>query len=57
MARDADPHGRGLHRRHDVAEVTVTAARPLGWQLDGDHLGRATGLRLQSHPAALRVVC
>ncbi len=48
--------GRGLHRRHDLAELALTAVRPQGWQVDGDHLGSATGLRLRSVPDALRVV-
>ena len=34
----------------------VTATRPQGWQVDGDHLGTATGLRVRHVPAALRVV-
>jgi diacylglycerol kinase family enzyme len=56
LARNPDPRGRGLHRRHDVPELVLTADRPQGWQLDGDHLGTATGLRIRSVPAALRVV-
>jgi diacylglycerol kinase family enzyme len=56
LARSPDARGRGVHRRHDVEEVTLTASRPLGWQVDGDHLGTATGLRVRHVPAALRVV-
>ncbi|MGY2129073.1 diacylglycerol/lipid kinase family protein [Blastococcus sp. SYSU DS0617] len=48
--------GRGLHRRHDLPELSLTAGRPQGWQVDGDHLGTATALRLRSVPDALRVV-
>ncbi len=51
-----DARGRAVHRWHDVAEMTLTAERPQGWQVDGDHLGTATGLRLRSVPAALRVI-
>src|SRR3954447_14311787 len=57
MAREPDPRGRGVRRRHDLPEVTLTASRPQRWQVDGDSLGTATGLRLRSVPAALRVVC
>jgi diacylglycerol kinase family enzyme len=56
MARRPDARGRGVHHRHDLHELTIVAARPQGWQLDGDHLGTATGLRVTHHPAALRVV-
>jgi diacylglycerol kinase family enzyme len=56
MARNPDARGRGVHRRHDLEELLVTASRPQGWQVDGDHLGTATGLRVQHVPAALRVV-
>ena len=51
-----DAWGRGVHRRHDLEELRVTAVRPQGWQVDGDHLGTATGLRVRQVPAALRVV-
>ena len=50
------PKGRGVFRWHDLDELTLTASRPQGWQLDGDHLGWTTGLRLTSVPGALRVV-
>ncbi|MGY1609952.1 diacylglycerol/lipid kinase family protein [Geodermatophilus sp. SYSU D00700] len=56
LARRPDARGRGVHRRHDLDDVVLTAARPQGWQLDGDHLGTATGLRVRSVPAALSVV-
>jgi diacylglycerol kinase family enzyme len=56
LAREPDARGRGVHRMHDLEELTLTATRPQGWQVDGDHLGTATGLRLRHVPAALRVV-
>ena len=56
MAARPDARGRGVHRWHDVPEVTLTATRPQGWQLDGDHLGEATGLRVRHVPDALRVI-
>jgi diacylglycerol kinase family enzyme len=56
MADRPDPRGRGVHRWHDLAELTLTATRPQGWQLDGDHLGTTTSLRVRSVPQALRVV-
>ncbi|TFV92450.1 diacylglycerol kinase family lipid kinase [Blastococcus sp. CT_GayMR20] len=56
LAREPDARGRGVHRWHDLEELSLTASRPQGWQVDGDHLGTATGLRLTHVPAALRVV-
>jgi diacylglycerol kinase family enzyme len=56
LAREPNARGRGVHRWHDLEELTLTASRPQGWQVDGDHLGTATGLRLRHVPAALRVV-
>jgi diacylglycerol kinase family enzyme len=56
MAAQPDARGRGVHRWHDLDELTLTSSRPQGWQLDGDHLGSATGLRVRSVPDALRVV-
>jgi diacylglycerol kinase family enzyme len=56
MADRPDARGRGVHRWHDLAELELTSSRPQGWQLDGDHLGNATGLRVRSAPEALRVV-
>jgi diacylglycerol kinase family enzyme len=45
-----------VHRWHDLAELELRASREQGWQLDGDHLGTASGLRIRSVPEALRVV-
>jgi diacylglycerol kinase family enzyme len=56
MAARPDARGRGVHRWHDLGEAELTASRPQGWQVDGDHLGLATGLRVRDVPAALRVV-
>ena len=56
MAARPDARGRGVHRWHDLTELTLTSTRPQGWQLDGEHLGTATGLRVRSVPDALRVV-
>ena len=56
LAAEPDARGRGVHRRHDLEELSISAVRPQGWQVDGDHLGTATGLRVRNVPAALRVV-
>ncbi len=56
FASRPDVRGGGVHRWHDLDELTLTARRPQGWQLDGDHLGTATGLRVCSVPSALTVI-
>src|SRR5918997_735434 len=56
FAARPDVRGDGVHRWHDLDELTLTARRPQGWQLDGDHLGTATGLRVRNVPSALTVV-
>ena len=56
LSRQPGPRGRAVHRWHDLEELELTASRPQGWQVDGDHLGTATGLRVRHVPAALRVV-
>jgi diacylglycerol kinase family enzyme len=56
LARRPDARGRGVHRLHDLPGLELRASRPQGWQLDGDHLGTATGLRVRAVPEALCVV-
>jgi diacylglycerol kinase family enzyme len=56
LAKEPDPRGRRLHRRHDVDDVSIAAARPQSWQLDGDHMGLACAMRARTVPEALRVV-
>jgi diacylglycerol kinase family enzyme len=51
-----NPHGGGIVRRHDLAELTIRTSRPVPAQLDGEYLGEMTELRLESEPNALQVV-
>jgi diacylglycerol kinase family enzyme len=51
------PHGRQLVRWHDLTELTLRAATPLPFQVDGDYLGERDKVQLTAVPAALRVVC
>jgi diacylglycerol kinase family enzyme len=56
--RGRDPFaGRDLVRlNRDLDQVTITAYRPLPYQVDGDHLGDAEHFVLRSEPDALRLV-
>lgn len=40
----------------DLAEVSLSSARPVAVQVDGDYLGEATSLRLRSVRSALQVI-
>ena len=48
--------GRGVHREHDLAELTLRAVRPVAAQVDGESLGELTALTFRSVPDAVRVV-
>jgi diacylglycerol kinase family enzyme len=50
------PHGRSVLTLHDQREVTVSAARPVPLQLDGEYVGEGECVRFLSVPNALRVI-
>jgi diacylglycerol kinase family enzyme len=50
------PRGRSVVYWHDEPMLTITADRPLPFQVDGDYLGERSSLELRSVPAALRVL-
>jgi diacylglycerol kinase family enzyme len=52
----AHPHGRDVVSLHDLAELTVWAARPTAVQLDGEPIGERVSVRFVSHPNALSLV-
>jgi hypothetical protein len=41
---------------HDVGGLTLEASRPMALQLDGDHVGAVSQVRLESVQRALRVL-
>ncbi|MEU6787547.1 diacylglycerol kinase family protein [Nonomuraea angiospora] len=53
---DALPGGRHLVQLHDEAEFTLTAERPVAFQLDGDYLGEYETVTFRSTPNALQVL-
>lgn len=57
LAGRSNPHGKQILRLHDLPGLTLSAARPTAFQVDGDYLGERDKLELASIPAALRVVC
>jgi diacylglycerol kinase family enzyme len=50
------PHGRSILTLHDQAEMTLSAARPVAFQLDGEYVGERERVRFLSVPDALRIV-
>jgi diacylglycerol kinase family enzyme len=56
VRKDGDPHGEKLIRFDDVPAVTVRSAEPIGFQTDGDYLGKRTKVVFTSVPGALKVV-
>lgn len=46
----------GIVSWHDQTAFTLTAQRPLAFQIDGEGIGDVTEVVFASHPAALRVV-
>ncbi|MFI6298303.1 diacylglycerol/lipid kinase family protein [Nonomuraea sp. NPDC050790] len=53
---DRLPSGRHLVQLHDEAEFTLTAERPVAFQLDGDYLGERESITFRATPNALQVL-
>jgi diacylglycerol kinase family enzyme len=54
--RAEPPRGRGIVARHDLAELTLRADRPVAFQIDGDYVGEREEVGFRAVPDALRVV-
>ncbi|UWZ37687.1 diacylglycerol kinase family lipid kinase [Dactylosporangium roseum] len=52
-----EPKGKQVVRMHDLSGFTLTAAKPIAFQVDGEYLGECDKLDFASVPGALRVVC
>ena len=57
LVRRAAPHGKQVVRWHDLAQLTLHAADPQPFQVDGDFLGDRAKVQFTAVPAALRVLC
>ena len=53
--RPGPPRGREIFSRHDLTALTVTADRPVAFQIDGEYVGEREQVRFRSVPDALRV--
>ncbi len=56
LAARRPPRWRDVIDIHDAPELTLTADRPVGLQVDGDYLGKRRQVRFSSVPRALRVM-
>ncbi|WP_067169125.1 diacylglycerol/lipid kinase family protein [Microtetraspora niveoalba] len=54
--RSGLPVGRHLVQAHDEEELTLSASRPVAFQLDGDYLGERERVLFRSIPDALQVL-
>ncbi len=45
------PRGRGMVARHDLAELTLEADRPVAFQIDGEYVGERERVRFRAVPA------
>jgi diacylglycerol kinase family enzyme len=50
------PRGRAVLQEHDLHDFTLSATRPLAFQVDGDYLGERECVHFTAHRDALRVV-
>ena len=55
--RRPKPHGRQMMTLHDLSTFTLSSARPLAFQVDGDYLGERTKVTFSAVPDAVRVFC
>jgi diacylglycerol kinase family enzyme len=54
--RDESPRGRHLIARHDLAELTLRASRPVAFQIDGEYMGEREEVRFRAVPHAIKVI-
>ncbi|HEY3979451.1 MAG TPA: diacylglycerol kinase family protein [Streptosporangiaceae bacterium] len=54
--RTGPPRGRGVITAHNLAVLTLTADRPVAFQIDGEYVGEREQVSFRSVPDALRVV-
>jgi len=54
--RQEPPRGRNVVTCHDLGAITLTAGRPVAFQVDGEYIGETELVRFQAVPAALRVI-
>jgi len=54
--REEPPRVRAAIARHDLAELTIQADRPVAFQIDGEYVGEREQVRFMAVPDAIRVV-
>lgn len=56
LSKDGAPRGRRVLALHDLPSLTIRAARPVAFQVDGEYVGEAEQVTFTSVPRALRVL-
>jgi diacylglycerol kinase family enzyme len=56
LSDDRAPRGRTVLTLHDQAELTLTSARPVAFQVDGEYMGERELVKFRSVPDALRII-
>jgi diacylglycerol kinase family enzyme len=56
LSEGRPPRGRTVLTLHDQGELTLTSARPVAFQVDGEYMGEHELVRFRSVPDALRIV-
>jgi diacylglycerol kinase family enzyme len=54
--RAGPSRGRSVLTGHDLDKITLTAVRPVAFQLDGEYIGETETVEFRSVPRALRVI-
>jgi diacylglycerol kinase family enzyme len=54
--RSGPPRGRGIMVSHNLDTLTLTADRPVAFQIDGEYVGERERVCFRSVPGALRVL-
>jgi diacylglycerol kinase family enzyme len=57
LSNRREPKGKQVLRLHDLPGFSLTSAKPIAYQVDGEYLGEVDKLDFASVPGALRVVC
>jgi diacylglycerol kinase family enzyme len=56
LSKSGPPRGRGVLALHDEPGFTISATRPVAFQVDGEYVGETERVSFRSVAGALRVI-